>query len=179
PLVAQALARDIARGPVEKMDAPRRHVDVTEEMPLHERAIAARIGSPQAEELVEVERDRARKVGAAGAMQPHDLAVQRNRCPAGRQSQHEMPVPRELPRDVTRQHARDRVGVWEDPNLHMADGSWLMAMVHGRPSAMTISHQPSAILLYRGTCAAPRASASASHTAPFAGSSSSNCTRQP
>ena len=57
-LVAPHSARQVGRWPVEEMNPARRQVDVVEEMPLHERAIAARIRRRDADELIEVERRR-------------------------------------------------------------------------------------------------------------------------
>src|SRR5262249_55745064 len=88
-LVARTLASDVTRRAVEEMDALRVQVDVIEEVRVHERAIAVRITGAEAEELIEVECRRVREVDTTGVAQPHQLAVERQRRPAGWQRQHE------------------------------------------------------------------------------------------
>src|SRR5262245_56950089 len=63
--VAFAFAPDVACRAVEKMNAAPGKVDVIEQMPLHERAVAVRIVCAEADELVEVERRGSAEISGA------------------------------------------------------------------------------------------------------------------
>ena len=141
----------------------RRQVDVVEQVLLHERAVAPRIVRAEAEELVEVERRRAarnrrgRRRSAARARDTAGSACGRSatRAPARAATQRARDVPasaRARPAGVEDAHARHRSGLTKDDvtrSLHRLIGS--MARVER---------------LYAAAFAPPRASASASQTAP-------------
>ena len=107
-LVARALARRIRRHPVQHMNAAGRQVDVIEQVPAHERVIAAPVVRRDADELVEVERGRPAEIDPAGAKQPHELAIQRNRRAAGREPEDDRRIGSERARDVGGERSGDR-----------------------------------------------------------------------
>src|SRR5262245_44371243 len=72
-LVARALGGRVARHPVQEMDLSRRHVHVIEEMPTHERAVAAGIRRRETDEFVEIERRRLREIDLSGPIAPYEL----------------------------------------------------------------------------------------------------------
>ena len=104
-LVAPALSLDVAGTAVERVCSPPGDVDVIEQMRAHEAVIAGGILTAQPEELVEIERRRLREADPADRMQPHEFAVERNRRPAGRQSQHQPRIRAKPARDVRGQRA--------------------------------------------------------------------------
>ena len=79
--------------------------DRPEQVPAHERAIAVRIRRRQADEFVEVERGRVEEIDQAGAMQPHQLAVEGNGRPTGRKTEHQPRIAGKAARDITGQQA--------------------------------------------------------------------------
>jgi len=89
PFVAFALSLEISGGAIQHVRAPRVQIHVIEEMAAHEPAVAALIVSVQADEFVEVEGRDAREVDCARPPQRYQFAIQRNRRPAGRQSEHQ------------------------------------------------------------------------------------------
>src|SRR4051794_7154419 len=105
PLVLRAFGREIAGRSVQEMDAARRHVDAAEEMRLHERAIAGRIMSLEADEFVQVERRYAREVDRFARGKASEVAVERNGCAAGWQPQHEPRPARDRGGDRTGERA--------------------------------------------------------------------------
>ena len=121
-LVAFALGRDVSHRAVQKMDPPRREIDVVEQMPLHEGAIAARIATVEAEELVEVEGRGAAKTRAAGAVPARDFVIQRNRRAAGRQAEHQTRVVAKRRGDGGRQRVGGSTGCGEDFDSHRSGG---------------------------------------------------------
>ena len=86
-LVAPAFGAEIARKPIEEVDAPRVERDTIEEVAPHERAVASRIVPREADEFIEVERGDLRKIKPLVPMHPHQLRVQPDRCSARRQSE--------------------------------------------------------------------------------------------
>ena len=90
-LEPRAFRLEIFRGAVEKVDVPRRDVHPAEEMLIHERAEAPRVPGRQSDELVEVERVRARKIGTP----PDERVVHRRGRSARRQAEHARGMPLE------------------------------------------------------------------------------------
>src|SRR4051812_22313918 len=149
-LVPSALRGGISRGAVQEVNAAPRQVDMVEQMPIHEGAVAARIARADADEFVEIEGRGPREVRTARAVQGDQLAVERHRRPAGRKPEHQPRLRPQRTGDHARQRLRGAVRRAEHTDLHK----------------------------YAGIAAPPRASAAASNTAPIAGSSVSGCTWQ-
>ena len=115
--------------------------------------ITVGIAGLKTDEFVEIERSGAAEIRPPGAVQPHELAIQRNRRGPGRQPKDDGRLRGQQLGDMGGQRSRDTFRCVEDADLHERQSR-----------------------LYLGTLAPPRASASASHTAPMAGSASSTCT---
>ena len=86
-IVAAAFTFDVGRRSVEKVNAAPRDVDVIEQEPLHDGAVAAPIASREAEKFVEIESGQAGAVETSGAVQRDQLAIERHRGAAGRQAE--------------------------------------------------------------------------------------------
>jgi hypothetical protein len=109
-LVAAGFPTHVARVPVQELDPIGRKVDAVEQVAPHEGMVALRVARAQTGELIEIERRRAAEVGTALLVQPHELAVERNRCAAGRQSQHERWPRSKRAREEVRQRATRLAG---------------------------------------------------------------------
>ena len=97
-------------------------VDAREQVLLHERAVAALVVRRQADELVEVERVRLRKICVARFVQPCELVVHRERRSSRRQPQHRRRFARQLRRDCGGRRVRGVFGRPEDAEVHVRLG---------------------------------------------------------
>ncbi len=107
-LVPRTLGGGVVRRAVEEVNPPRGEVHVIEEMPLHERAVAARVVSRNPEEFIEVEGGDPREVGAAGRRECHEVVIEPDRRAPRRQPQHQRRLQDEFTRHIARQGARRR-----------------------------------------------------------------------
>ena len=97
-LEPRAFRVEIFCGAVENVHVAGSDVDAAEQVPIHERVETSSILRRQPDELVEVERMRARKIRT----QPHQFLIYRHRSSSRWQAEHAGRVRRELTRDETR-----------------------------------------------------------------------------
>ena len=103
PLVAEAFRLRVGGGAIQKVNLARRQVDVIEQVTLHERAIAARIGRREPDEFVEVEGRGPAEVHGSGVEQRTEFRVESNGRAAGGQPEDQPRIGRHAPGDVARQ----------------------------------------------------------------------------
>lgn len=147
-LVAFALPCGVRGQSIQEVDVPRVHIHLIQEVAAHERLKAPRIVAGNAEEFVEAENGGTAEVDTPMAVQTRQFPIERDRRASGGKPEDAGRARGERSGDVLRKRPRERLGGDED--------------VEGQR-----------FYLYRGIRAPPRASASASQTAPDAGSSTS------
>src|SRR5687768_17096801 len=150
-IVAGAFRVEIRGRAVEKANPGRIDVHAAEQVRLHEAAEASGMCGVETRKLVEVERTHEREINLAARVQALQYSVRRHWASPRRQPKHEIRFTPHHRRHVRGQRVGGFISRLENTDVHVA-------------------HR------YAGSTTGPRAAASASRTAPIAGSASSGRT---
>ena len=118
-LESRAFRLVIAGSAVQEVHVSTWEVDAVEQVMLHEGAIASLAVRCEPNELVDVERVRAREIRFARFMKPRELIVDRERGSSRRQSEHRRGLASELCGDGTGRRMGGFVGRPEHTNVHI------------------------------------------------------------